>query len=305
MLMSFQSRIRNDLVIPALRRGPESKIVLALCLLLPASLANAALPAVLPDGFLISGLDGELRQTAGGTYAFVFDKAVSTDKGSIKAGQEVGLLPSTTLEYMLRDMGASPSMSVRLWGTVTLFHSRNYIFPSYHLRVSAPTPPAQPEPAAPAEPNVPVVKPADVPAINDPNDEIRIPEELMTELKATRRVIDAAPAPEPTPPAAPETTPAAPLETADVMVVDRYGILTHAGGDSWTLKFDGLGRNVSLISFGLLPCEVLQRMEADRKPSDLEPRRYRIAGVITRFKGDYYMLPARVVRAYDYGNFAQ
>ena len=232
-------------------------------------------------------------------YTFAFEKAFVTDKGSIRAGQEVELLPSTSLEYMLREFGQRPSMGLRLWGSFTAYHGKNYIFPSYYLQVAPPA--AEPnKPAATTQPSEPN---ANLPRINDANDEVRIPQQLVEELKATRRVIDIAPAP--IPPAEPNRA-AAHVETGDALIVDRMGIMTKPAGDeAWSFNIDGLGRNVSRISFRFLPCEVLERMEAQRKPFYLNPIRYRIAGTVTRFQGRYYILPTRAIRAYNNGNFAQ
>lgn len=275
--------------------------VAVLCLF--AQLLTAAVQP-LPDGYLFTGLDGEIRQSTGGSYVFVFDKPVSTDKGSVKAGQEVELLPSSNLESIVRQMGDRPSISLRLWGTVTAYRGRNYIFPSYYLQVASPAPTSKPDADKSLPADTESQKNENIPVINDPNDEIRIPEELMADLKATRRVIDVAPAPHPQSAENNDTQPAISIQTPDAMVVDRSGIIIQAQ-DTISFRFDGVGRNVNLTSFHLLPCEVLQKMEAERKSSDLEPRRYRIAGIITRFKGDYYILPTRVNRAYSNGNFIQ
>ena len=292
---------------------PANRMVLCcVCVLLAASAVYAANQPLMPDGFMLAGVDGELRRASGGEYAFAFDKDMATEKGSVIAGQQMQMLPSTTLGYMRRDLGERQSMSLRLWGTITAYHGRNYIFPSYYLQIATAAP-AESAPSgnleAPSEPAAPV----EAPAINDANDEIRIPEELMAELKATRRIVDIEPAPapagrngssrpgEPAPPVSP-----APQETGDAVVVDRYGFMVRAGDESaWTFRFDGLGRKVSLRSFQLLPCEVLETVEGQRKPSRLEPPRHRIAGIVTRYKGEYYILPTRIIRAYDNGNFAQ
>lgn len=286
-------------------RNPQSAIrnCAIVCLLAAAVALAAKEEPPLPDGYLLTGADGEFQQTAPGLYTFMFDKGIKTSKGSVVAGHEVELLPSTTLEYMLRDKGARPHMGVRLWGTVTVYRGRNYIFPSYYLQVAEaqtgkagePNAPAKPEEAAPGIP---------MPKINDSNDEIKIPEELMKELKATRRVVDVAPAPA-TSADANQPSPAAPIETGDAVIVDRMGIMVQPVANEWAFRLDGLGRNVSQINFHILPCQVLSQMEGERKPSAWTPLRYKMAGVVTRFKGEYYILPNGVVRAYNYGNFAQ
>jgi hypothetical protein len=282
---------------------PFQSRLFAVVLLAGATCAYAAGQPPLPDGYLLVGLDGEFQKTAPGLYTFMFDNPIKTAKGSIMSGHEIEILPSTTLEYMLRDLGSKPHMGLRLWGTVTVYRGRNYIFPSYYLQVAAPVEPAPAEPNKPAAGELsPTGGP--MPAINDANDEIRIPEELMKELKATRRVVDVAPAPAPSEPD--RAAPAAPVETGDAFIVGRTGLLTFNPDDSsWSFKFDGLGRNVSRISFRMLPCEVLETMQVQRKPSALSPIRYQMAGVVTKFQGNYYILPSRVVRAYNYGNLGQ
>jgi hypothetical protein len=288
--MFSQSKIQNL----------KSKIIFAISLLLTASMAHAVPPAILPEGLMFTGVDGELRRTAPGVYAFVFEKAFITDKGSIFAGQEVELLPSTGLEYMLRELAQHPSMGLRLWGSFTAYRGKNYIFPSYYLQVAPPAAPSPAEPNKPATPSEPNDK---LPRINDANDEVRIPQQLVEELKATRRVIDIAPST--ATPAEPNRT-ATLRETGDALIVDRMGIMAKPAGDeAWSFNINGLGRSVSGISFRLLPCEVLERMEIQRRPFYLNPIRYRIAGTVTRFQGRYYILPTRAIRAYNNGNFTQ
>jgi hypothetical protein len=282
---------------------PGNAVLAAACILVIASASHGAVAAALPEGFLLSGVDGTLRRGASGTYIFLLDSPISTDKGRLSEGEELELLASTTLEYMARSMADQDSAGLRLWGTVTLYRGRNYVFPSYYLQLATPAPPPPLDADGSVESGAQPEEGEAAPVINDPNDEIRIPEELMAELKATRRVIDVAPSAAPE--VAAEISDDGKLATGDVMVVDRYGIMMQGSDSSWAFRFDGLGRNVSLISFSLLPCEVLQMMEQQMKPSDLEPRRYRIAGIVTRFSGEYYILPTRVTRAYDYGNFAK
>jgi hypothetical protein len=279
----------------AIRPGIFASIVL-----LSAAVHAAPLPP-LPDGYLITGIDGEFQQTAPGVYTFMFDKDIKTTKGSITAGHEVELLPSTTLEYMLRDLGSAPHMGLRLWGTVTVYKGRNYIFPSYYLKIAPvikqtiePNAPATAEEAAPSMP---------VPSINEANDEIRIPEQLMRDLQATRRVVDTAPAVSATDPNAIATMP---VETGDVVVVGRVGMLMapDKSGERY-FRLDGLGRSVSLIKFHILPCQALEQLQGQIVPTAFNPVRHEVAGVVTKFHGEYYVLPTRVIRSYNYGNFAQ
>jgi hypothetical protein len=289
--MLCKSRIRN----------PRAQIAgcVAVCLLAASLVSAAKEEPPLPDGYLLTGVDGEFQQTSPGLYTFMFDKPVKTEKGSIVAGHEIELMPSTTLEYMLRDLGEKPHMGLRLWGTVTVYRGRNFIFPSYYLQIAPAVVPTAAEPnasesieeAAPGKP---------MPTINDANDEIKIPEQLIKELKATRRVVDVAPTPSSTEP----NVIISPIETGDALIVDRMGFMTVPQKDEpLAFKLDGLGQNVSRISWQILPCQTLQQLEAMRRPSSFKPVRYEIAGVVTKFKGQYYVLPNRVTRVYNYGNF--
>jgi hypothetical protein len=91
--------------------------------------------------------------------------------------------------------------------------------------------------------------------------------------------------------------------TGDVMLADRTGFVVAAQAGK-VFKIDGLGRNVEDISFRLLPCEVLERTEANLARSAYR-QRYRIAGRVTKYKGTYYMLLQRAVRTYSHENFAR
>ncbi|HSV26606.1 MAG TPA: hypothetical protein VLH60_01830 [Sedimentisphaerales bacterium] len=274
--------------------------------LLAASASFGAAKAVLAEGSLLAGVDGTLRRGDDGAYIFLPDSPISTARGRLAAVGEIELLPSTTLEHMVLGMADKESAALRLWGTVTLYRGRNFIFPSYYLRLAAP-----PEIVV-VEPDEPVEVPAEpqdneiIPVINDPNDTIRIPEELMAELRAIRRVIDiASVSVRDEGEAATETSEAVVRVTGDVMVTDRYGILVQTGDSSWAIRFDGLGRNVNPTNFHLLPCEELQTIVQQMRPPAPVQRRYRIAGIVTRFRGEYYMLPTRVTRVFGHGNFTQ
>jgi hypothetical protein len=283
-----------------LRPGTIRSLSTAMVVVFMAASASAAAPSrsPLPEGFLLAGVDGRLAKGSTGAWTFTCEKTIATDSGSALAGQEIELLPSTTLEYMLGDLGTRESMELRLWGTVTLYRGENRIFPSYYLQMVPRTPTEPPADSSHAAAEANTVEPR----INDSNDEIRIPEQLIKELQATRRVVDIAPSGAAA--TAPDQSPAATrMQTGDAMLADRLGVIVRPEKDAApSFRLDGLGRSVGTLSMRVLPCETLERIESQRSNTSLAPVRYRIAGIVTHFKGDYYILPTRLVRAYDYGN---
>ena len=89
----------------------------------------------------------------------------------------------------------------------------------------------------------------------------------------------------------------------DAMLVDRTGFVIGEEADN-VFVIDELGRNVEQISFQLLPCQAIQRVERKQNQSPAR-QRYRIAAIVTKYKGDYYLLFQRAVRTYSHGNFAR
>ncbi len=115
---------------------------------------------LLRDGFVLTGVDGRLvihdsnensRESSFDRWSFEFDSNVSGGRGLIKAGTRLELLPSSVLERMIadanKDSNASPvrsktsetttipskqisnGASYRLWGRVTRYRGKNFIFP--------------------------------------------------------------------------------------------------------------------------------------------------------------------------------
>ncbi len=78
------------------------------------------------------------------------------------------------------------------------------------------------------------------------------------------------------------------------------------GRDDGRLVFrlDALGRNVQQLSLRLLPCEVLELAELKRS-AELEPVRFKIAGILTRYEGQDYLLLQKATQTYSHGNFGR
>ncbi|GAH07812.1 unnamed protein product, partial [marine sediment metagenome] len=102
-------------------------------------------------------------------------------------------------------------------------------------------------------------------------------------------------------------TPATCAGTAHIITVDGSG--ADAPGTQMPTLFigvyfipDAFGRNVRPVSLRLLPCEVLELAE-QRQSIVPEPVRFKIAGIITKYKGKNYLLLQKAIRVYSHQNF--
>ena len=238
--------------------------------------------AALKEGLALAAVDGEIIE-ANNTWFFKFDSDIKDDEGPISAGETIQLLPSAMLEKIVADLNSRSKASYRLWGKVTKYKDENFIFPTYFLPLSKIKPLESPEPEQKEK------KKPDV-AINDPNDAFAMPEEIIAKL-STRKVIRTRQLEKP-------------LELKqDSILVDRIGFIENTNGQL-IFTLDALGRNFPRISFQLLPCDILQR--AQRKQSVYPNKlRFKVAGVVTRYKNENYLLLQRAARIYSHGNFGR
>ena len=237
----------------------------------------------LRDGLALSGLDGKLiRPKSNDIWFFEFDADLSDDKGRIKAGTAVEVLPSSALEKVTAGIADKQAgEEYRLWGRLTRFRGKNYIFGIYFLPVG------KVKQIAPAE-----SKPQEnETAPNDPNDPLTLPPEIMKRLR-TRRVIRT------------EQLRKPPKVEHDSILANRTGYIvrTNKGRFRFAFEFDALGRNLEPLSIVLLPCEALAKAWR-AQDGQLDPPRFKIAAVVTRYKGKYYLLAQQATRVYSYGNF--
>jgi len=267
----------------------------------------------LRDGFTLAGVDGKLSSADSNEgsqrWLFEFYSDVSDDKGRVKAGETLELLPSATLEKMTDDTQKRSAESYRLWGRVTKYQERNFIFPIYFLplgkvKQKLPTPQKsqQTESQITEAPNANATKKVHEPTINEPNDELAMPQEIIARLQ-TRRVVR------------PEQLQRTPNATkgvrepkkglelkADCILADRTAFLVDQPDGGVTAVFDALGRNIPQVSFKLLPCEALEGAQ-HKQSAEADPLRFKIAGIVTKYKGEYYLLLQRAIQIYSHENF--
>ncbi|MHC4570252.1 MAG: hypothetical protein ACYTE3_31430 [Planctomycetota bacterium] len=305
--------------------------------LIPAFLAGAALgasafdttlipePPLLRDGFVLRGVDGRLSgPDSNDAWFFELAADVNDFRDVLKTGTRLQVLPSSTLERMIADGRKRSEMTFRLWnGRVTRYKGRNFIFPSFFLPVrqaKEPEPKISGKPPGQTDGEAAETPPAQPrqrePVVQDPNDVLTIPSDLLRKLKDTRetmaarerQIVDsnAVATIEPNLPGDDKARPEPERYAggSDSVFVDRTGFLIGQGDDNFVLALDSLGRNVSRVSLRLLPCEALELAEMKRS-ADFEPVRFRIAGILTKYEDTDYLLLQKATPSYSHGNFGR
>ncbi len=273
--------------------------------------AETSRQTLLRDGFILRGFDGKLTGSdSNDVWFFEFGTDVNDYRGRASAGTRLELLPSSELEKMIADVNERSAADYRLWGWITKYKGRNFIFPNYFFplgKLSRPwskTPPkTRPKERKPIE-GLSAKESEQQPDISEPNDVLAIPQEIIEKLKAGRIV-----RPEElgrTPKAKKEVVDSASEKKAqlqqDSILADRTAFLSKQDDGQLVFVLDAFGRNVRTVSLRLLPCEVLELAE-QRQSAEPEPVRFKIAGIITKYKGENYLLLQKATRVYSHQNF--
>ncbi len=225
-------------------------------------------PVPASDGFMLDGIDGKITTQNGKWYFSVYEP--TTDgKGFITSPAEI--LPSSTLEK-LASVVSEQNNSFRIWGKLTTYKDKNYVYPSYFLKVTKVV--DENSPAEESDPNETKIIPDDALALLKPTRVIN-----LTELKKPMGV------------------------EADGVLTDRTGFL-KVSPEGCYFGFDAMGRNVDLLQLPLLPCKELEEMEKQQTKSAF-PLRFKIFAIVTKYKGKNYLLLQRAARLYSRGNFAR
>ncbi len=229
---------------------------------------------LLRDGFIVAGADGKIEyEEANSKWFFVFSSDVSDDKGRVGAGRKLEMLPCAALEKIEVNIDKHPNGNYRLWARVTRFGGRNYVYAIYFLPV------IETEPVTGGE-NAKI-------SINEPNDPLALPDEVVAKLK-TKKIIHFE-----------ELEKGVELKE-DSILADRIGFVAKSKEGDSAFTLDAFGRSRGSFSLELLPCEVLEQAKSK---SELEPARLKVAGIVTQYKGRYYLLLQRAAEVYSHGNF--
>jgi hypothetical protein len=241
---------------------------------------------LLPDDYVFAGVDGKLIQTASDKWTFEFESAANIGGVEIKAGQTLEMLHSATLEKMASDAKERTEAMFRLWAKVTKFEGKNYLFAVYYLplhKIDQPT-----EKAVKNEPNIASQ------AVNAPNDVVNIPAEIVALLRQSEVL----------PTTEAQATRAEELQLKqDTIFANRAGRVAVRNGD-YVFEADALGRGVDKFTIKLLPCQKLDDAITQVR-GESNPVRFNVAGILTKYKGEQYLLLQKATRMYSYGNFGR
>ena len=261
-------------------------IISALCVGVLCGVGWAAndKPTLLFDGCALNGAEGTLVGPAGdGKWRFKLEKDVTDGKAVVRAGKQLELLPSSGLERLIADANNTKITDYRLWGRITKYRGRNFIFPMQYLALGAA--PASKPTETPKE----KAQEQPAPASADANDVVSLPVDVLEQLRS-RKVVRTEQLRKP-------------LDIRqDSILANRTGFILKKADGRWFFTLDSLGRNVARVSFQLLPCEALQKAE-DQQARTAGCVRMKAAGVLTRYEGTYYLLLQRANKVYGHGNF--
>ena len=284
-------------------------LILAFCLS-----ATAAEPTprkhLLRDGIALAGVDGKLTPQNSSEdwrkWLFELQSDLSNDTAIVPAGQKLQILPSKALEKIEKNIEQRSTTDYRLWGKVTKYNGENFIFPTYFLPLSKLKSLEPPDPAPSLQETAAQKPKAPTPQIkiNEPNDPLPIPQEIIEKLR-NRPVLSAKTLPKS------KTTennfsqpPQMPQLKQDCILVDRTAFLQKDQNGGPVFVLDALGRNLPKLSFKLLPSQALEIAE-QKQNRTLEPQRFKIAGIITEYNGQLYLLPQKATRIHSHGNFGK
>jgi len=232
---------------------------------------------------------------SGWFYEFADD--VNDLRVKTPAGTILKLLPSSALEKLIADVNERSANTYRLSGWVTKYKGRNFIFPNHFLPVSTIIN-QQPQTDQETKEDIQSApeKESEQPAVSEPNNLLAMPKEIMERLKAGRIVR----------PQTPKRTPKTKTTVLeqDSILADRSAFLVKNKDGRLVFILDALGRNVRPVSLLLLPCEALELAELTQSAIP-EPVRFKIAGIVTKYKGEKYLLLHRATRIYSHGNFVR
>jgi hypothetical protein len=89
----------------------------------------------------------------------------------------------------------------------------------------------------------------------------------------------------------------------DSSLSDRIGLVQRAkygmAHIEYAFVFDAFGLKPGQVSLRLLPLQGAEQ----RQSAEADPPRFKIAGIVTKYRGDYYLLLQKATRVYSHENF--
>ena len=272
--------------------------------------AQSLKPALLQDGLVLKNAAGKLiGPDENDACFFELSSTINDNSIVVESGSKFELLPSSALEKMIADSKTHLSATYQLWNArITKYKGRNYIFPSIFIQVSPPLDRGYNETSKPAEVSSDGGAPKSS-ASMDVNDSLSLPPEVIERLNNARnnfirtgqRIPDANIV---TIDEVQQELEKKRQSNPDTVLLDKSAILVNHGRGEFDFNLDSIGRNIDQTSLRLLPCEALEQTQS-RQSADPEPLRFKISGVVTKYKGENYLLLYKAAQTYSYGNFAK
>ncbi len=258
-----------------------------LCMAMPAVASS-----LLPEGFVLNGISGVAVKSDASDQGWIFSPSTELTymKTVLEAGAKLPILPSTGQDQIEAFSKDKTEISVRVWGILTQYQKKNYLFPIQILPLVQPAPaPAQIQPAAPADVNEPAAQ-------ANPDDVI--PAELLEILRSRPRV-DLAELSQ----AVPDSQNPADANTPqprEFSLIGKSGYITM--GQTKEFVPDAFGRKIENAKYILLPCLTLEKAE-EKLSRGIGRYRYCVSGIMTQYQGKNYLLLYRAERTYSNRNF--
>jgi len=246
---------------------------------------------LIADGFGLDGIDGKINLSDNGCF-FEPESDLEVRSGAGFSGLRLQILPSIQLEKIEADIQKRKSANYKIWGRVTQFGGKNYVYVRYFLPLSKIRQPVQPEEQKTQEKQSQV-------RVNEPNDELAMPKKILERLTKKRPMRTKSPI----------TTqktviPAHQTVKTDSVFAGRIGFVTKGENDKFDFISEALGRGLGRDKIEILPCEQLERI-LQIQQTEIEPVRFKVAGIMTNYKEKKFLLLHRAARVYDYGNFGR
>lgn len=279
---------------------------------------------LLREGFVPRRIDGTLfGPDSNDVWFFETSSDVNDYRAVVKAGARFELLPSSALESMIADTRTRLEATYRLRNArITKYKGRNFIFPDHFLplgrikKADTKTSEGSQQKSTESIKRPPAQKREVEPALDDANDVLKIPPEVLEKLRSGRKEMETGsrqiadsnristdktlqPGEDGQLP-----EPVRYSRGVNSVFVDRTAFLVGQDDSRLVFVTDALGRNVRRKSLRLLPCEALELAELKRS-TELERVRFKIAGIVTKYKGKDYLLLQKATQVYSYGNFGR
>jgi len=267
-------------------------LILLLAVCFSASAVERANTAVLREGFLLDYVKGVISKTDQEQWIFTADVRLFDGLQTLRAKSPIEILPSSMLEKLTADISGEngeevTSLDVRLQGNVTKYQGKNYLYATSYIPIS------QSKKAAEA---------TDVKKANEESIELKQAAEAKNDPILSDEIKDLL---------KPDWNPdlGQKKKRDKVIVEDDYSMPSRTGffivkdGIKY-FQLDSLGRKINRNAYRLLPCTAFEMAEK-AKHTIPGRKRYAISGTVTTYKGQKYLLPQRIARTYNHGNFAR